>query len=310
MRGLAPSAVLIAWGLAACSEAPSLRRDPVDPGQAEVVAIDRFSDAAGRTQRRSLDPTLPAPNAPIDFDQGAPFFLGALGPSGERVSLYNFGPVVREPIPLYVLFQEGEPMPVPGQLNIVPFIPGEPEYTDYWRVTRVIVPRDYVANTATSLADLTGNGFVFERTNTIVNCPLVPAGSTAIRRYRAEEPAGLIPGWYRGKLVTYFTFAERELFADSFDALAVSRLYITYNLNPDPGDPRSGIASGARTDAEGRTRAVVATLPSDATYTPLRELFVYDNEDFSTVRDLPTAAAARPLLVEPTLLNLPIVVVE
>ena len=40
---------------------------PKDPDQAEVVSVDRFSDAAGTLMKRSADASLPGINEPIDF---------------------------------------------------------------------------------------------------------------------------------------------------------------------------------------------------------------------------------------------------
>jgi hypothetical protein len=68
------------------------------------------------------------------------------------------------PAPILVLYREGESAPVTGQLNIVDVIPGEQGYNDFWRIVRVTVPRDYVANTATSAADVAAAGYPTQRT--------------------------------------------------------------------------------------------------------------------------------------------------
>lgn len=103
-----------------------------------------------------------------------------------------------DPAPIYVLFSEGEDQPVPGQLNIVDVIPGDAGYNDFWRVVRVTVPSDYVANTATSLTEIEAADYPMEMTTTLVNCPIVPDGSTAAEGAGAD---GLTQGWYRGEVV-------------------------------------------------------------------------------------------------------------
>jgi hypothetical protein len=50
-----------------------------------------------------------------------------------------------------------------------------------------------------------------ERTNMIVNCPVVPEGSTADLRFGDMENSGLTRGWYRDQVVFYFSFEEEQL---------------------------------------------------------------------------------------------------
>ena len=62
-------------------------------------------------------------------------------------------------------------MPVEDQHNIVDDIPGDDDYNDFWRVNKVTVPADYVANTVTSLDQITMAGYTVEETDKLVNCP-------------------------------------------------------------------------------------------------------------------------------------------
>src|SRR5687768_17678298 len=91
---------------------------PTDPGPAPQARIDRFSDAAGNLFRRSEMPSLPGPDQPIDLDR-PPFITRGLGPDGQRVRYYNFDVMPASPVPIYVLFRQGETQPVVGQQNIV-----------------------------------------------------------------------------------------------------------------------------------------------------------------------------------------------
>src|SRR5688572_12791175 len=74
-----------------------------DPDAAQVASVDRFSDSFGHLFKRSapifdpsnVQPAVPAPNAPIDFD--ALFTVHALGPAGEAVTYYSLDILPREP---------------------------------------------------------------------------------------------------------------------------------------------------------------------------------------------------------------------
>lgn len=275
--------------LAACGDdSPTMMMDDtLDPNTAPRVAVDRFSDAAGVLFRRSENPSLPAANAAIDFDQ-APFVTQGLGPDGQVVRYYNFDVMPTAPAPIWVLFRQGSSTPVEGQLNIIDVIPGDPGYSDFWLVNKVTVPQDYVANTLTSVQDVLGSGYTVETTNIVVNCPVVPEGSTA-----SEGPGanGLIRGWYRDQVVSYFDFNEAALAATSTGEVPTSDIYVTFNINPDQSG--GGPASGFKTQGSSeQTHNVIETLPGDAGYSPLWDVMPYDNAAFDMVLNLETAQAA------------------
>lgn len=292
--------LLTGLALAACGDGASMIG--TDPDTAPVVAVDRF--AAGATLMvRTPDNGLPAANAPIDFDR-APFITTGLGPDGSPVSYYNFDVRSTAPAPIFVLFRKGASTPLPGQLNIIDRIPGDAGYNDFWLVTRIDVPDDYVANSATSLADLQAMGLTQAATTTIVNCPVVPAGSTATRR-RGGGAAGLMRGWYRGQVVNYFSFEEAPLTLTA-GAVPVSPIYVTFNVNPD--QPSGGPPSGFRTeDGSAQTHNVVGTVPGNPSYSPLWSVNVYDNADFADVGDLASAQAAHILASGVATVNCPVV---
>lgn len=292
--------------LLACGGSPGTGPEPKfvakDPQKAEKVSVDRFAEGTGHLMVRTAANGLPGPNAPVDFDQ-APFITRGLGPDGRSVQYYNFDVMPTKPAPIYVLFRQGETMPLAGQLNIVDVIPGDPGYSDFWNVVKVIVPADYVANAATSLADLVGFGFSQESTNILVNCPVVPDGSTA--KLRAGGSAGLTTGWYKGKTVRYFSFEEKALTVVNGN-VPVSPIYVTFNVNPD--QPEGGPGSNFVTEPNSaQTHNVVATLPADAAYSPLWSVNVYDNADFGQVSDLGTATQATVLGTGVALVNCPVV---
>lgn len=276
---------------------------PTDPGPAPQARIDRFSDAAGNLFRRSEMPSLPGPDQPIDLDR-APFITRGLGPAGQRVRYYNFDVMPASPVPIYVLVRQGETQPVAGQQNIVDVIPGDVGYSDFWRVVRVTVPTNYVANTVRSLAQIVQAGYALETTPTLVNCPIVPAGSTG---REGAAAAGLTRGWYKGQVVFYFDFGD-ALNVTATGAVPTSPIFVTFNVNPD--QPNGGAASGFRTEpGTDQTHNVVATIPGEAGYSPLWVVIPYDNAEFADVRDRLTAQEARFFPVA-GLVNCPVVFVE
>ena len=302
VRFLSVSLLALATAIG-CDDEPILGTMPLDPMTAPRAFIDRFSAAAATLFLRTATNGLPAADAPVDFDQ-APFVTQGLGPDGRVVRYYNFDVMPAKPAPIYVLFREGQTQPVADQLNIVDVIPGDAGYSDFWRVVRVTVSDDYVANTATSLEDLMDAGFSMEMTDMLVNCPVVPAGSMAAEGGGAD---GLVQGWYQDQIVTYFTFAEDELTVTAGGDVPTSPIYVTFNINPD--QPGGGPASGFMTEAGGvQTHNVVATLPGLAGYSPFWAVMPYDNADFATVDDVASAQAAASFGLA-ALVNCPIVFV-
>lgn len=279
-----------------------------DPNTAVKVSVDRFSDAAGNLMRRSANSALPAANAAINFDV-APFITRGFGPSGQVVEYYNFDVQPTSPAPIYVLFKEGSSTPVAGQLNIIDVIPGDAGYNDFWQVFKVTVPANYVANVATSFSDITAKGYTVSPTPTLVNCPVVPEGSTATKRIGGGN-AGLIRGWYKGQVVSYFSFEEKALEVAG-GKVPVSPIFVTFNINPDPNNAASGPASGFRTEMNSaQTHNVVQTIPSDAAYSPLWSVNVYDNADFGNVSNVMTAQNANILATGVANVNCPIVAIQ
>jgi len=291
--------------LASC-ENNSEENPPKDPDRAERVTVDRFSDQAATLMRRSQDPLLPGPGEPIRCDI-APFITTSLGPGGQQVKYYNFDVQSTAPAPIYVLFRKGEDSPVNGQLNIVDIIPGENGYCDFWKVYRVGVPEDYAANTLTSYAEIISSGYSVTGTSTLVNCPLVPEGSRAILRLDGAD-AGIHRGWYRDKVVYYFTFEEKALETTPAGTVPLSPIYVTFNINPDPLNPSSGPPSGFMTEpGTEQTHNVIATLPEDQDYSPLWLVYIYDKADFDKVSNLAEAEAATLLAATSVNVNCPVV---
>jgi len=288
-------------GSAAAQPAPK----PLDPDQAPIAAVDRFSDKAAHLQLRTPDNHIPGPNQPVDFDTG-PFITQGLSPTtGKPVRYYNFDVQTTTPAPVYVLYREGEDKPVAGQLDIIDTLPGEKGYNDFRQIWKVTVPKDYVANTIADAGALRGAGYKMEQTPALRNMPVVPDKSTAKARLKGES-GELQRAWDQGQVAKFFSFDEAPLNGSN---VPPSPIYVTFNVNPDQlnGGPGSGFKAEPGSE---QTHNVPATLPGDAGYSPLWLVAVYDNADWPEVKDLQTALKAKVLAPGAATVNCPIVSVE
>jgi len=277
-----------------------------DPNTAEMASVDRFSSTAGHLQVRTSANGLPAADMPVDFDK-APFITKGLTPDGKSVDYYNFDMQSTKPAPIWVLFREGQSTSVEGN-NIIDVIPGDTGYNDFWQVYKVTVPADYVANTITSYQEILSGHYTITKTNDLVNCPVVPKGSTASKRFTTES-TGLTQGWYKSKVVYYFNFSERPLSVSSTGSVPLSLIYVSFNINPNL--PNGGPASGFKTETgASQTHNVVATIPADAGYSPLWVVRVYDNSAFNNIMDLESAASAPVLVPDAGAVNCPVVNIQ
>lgn len=277
-----------------------------DVNTASKVSVDRFSSTAGTLMVRDATNGLPAANAPVNFDQ-VPFITKGLGPTGQLVEYYNFDVQPIEPAPIYVLFKEGESNPVVDQLNIINVVPGDAGYNDFWQVYKVTVPASYKANQVASLDEIVAAGYNIEPTTDIVNCPVVPEGSTATKRFGGGS-VSLHKGWYKEQVVSYFTFEEKALSA-SGGGVPTSPIYVCFNINPAEtgGGPPSGFKVETGTV---QTHNVVATIPTSGSYSPLWVVNAFDNADFNNVDDLASALAASSVGSGLATVNCPVVTVQ
>ena len=277
---------------------------PIDPDQAPIAAVDRFSDKAAHLQLRTPENHLPGPNEPVDFDTG-PFVTQGLSPTtGKPVRYYNFDVQGTAPAPVYVLYHEGDDKPVEGQLDIIDTLPGETGYNDFRQVWKVSVPKDYVSNSITDAGTLRRRRLPDATDDTLRNMPVVPDKSKASMRLKGES-AELHRAWYGGKVAKFFSFDEAPLSAAGGN-VPLSPIYVTFNVNP--GQPNGGPASGFHTEPNSpQTHNVPFTLPGDAGYSPLWLVAVYDNADFPSVRDRATALKAKVLAPGVATVNCPIV---
>jgi hypothetical protein len=278
---------------------------PLDPDQASIAAVDRFSERAAHLQLRTPDNRIPGPDEPVDFDTG-PFITQGLSPkTGKPVRYYNFDVQTTMPAPVYVLYREGEDKPVAGQLDIIDTLPGDKGYNDFRQVWKVTVPKDYVANTIVDAGALQQAGYKMEQTQALRNMPIVPDKSKAKMRLKSAN-SDLQRAWYHGQVAKFFSFDEAPL---SGSSVPLSPIYVTFNVNPD--QPNGGPGSGFKAEPNSeQTHNVPTTLPGDVGYSPLWLVAVYDNANWPEVKDLQTALKAKVLAPAAATVNCPIVFIE
>jgi len=289
---------------AVSSGSGSAELQPKDPEQAPIATVDRFSDAAGTLLKRSADNHLPGPNEPINFDT-PPFNVWGLSPAGEPALYYHLDVKSTTPVPVYILYREGEDMPVQEQLDIIDTLPGEQGYNDFRQVWKVWVPKDYVANTITDASMLQQAGYKIEKTDKLLNMAVVPDKSRARVRFNGGHPE-LQRAWYRGQVAKFFLFDEAPL-SVSGDSVPVSPIYDGFTINPgQPGGEKEFCTDPNST----QTHNVVATMPGDKAYSPLWLRVVYDSAACASVHNLETALQAKKVAANVLFINCPMVSVK
>jgi hypothetical protein len=302
MRGsLRSLAVLL---LAGCAHVqPSY--GPATSTGLEPVVIDRFSSAAGTLQVRTASNGLPGPGQAVDFDR-PPFITQSWGPAGEVIRYYNFDVQPTTPAKMYVFYVGAQELTT--QHRVVDVIPGQPGYSDFFRVVRVTVSASYVADELRDAAAILRSGFSLVETSQIVNRPVVPRGSRARERL-GGAPTEPEDGWYRGQRIQWLRYDEARLVAGPAEPVPTSPISVTFNKNPD--QPGGGPPSGFRTEPGGRqTHNVASSLPGDVDYSPLWSVSIYDNAAFPTVFNEATVLAAPFKARNVAMVNCPIVFVQ
>jgi hypothetical protein len=205
------------------------------------------------------------------------------------------------PATRYRLTHAGDHAALPGELDLVDVIPGDARYSDFWRLAWVEVPPEYVVGSITSVEQLRSRDFPIHPDPTIIDCPIVPRGSTA---KEAHGVAAAVPSelWYRGARVSCLDFGELSVGEDG--RVPTSPIYVTFARNPPEGGPSSGFRTETTTP---QTHNVVMSLPGDVDYSPLWAVHIYDRAAFDRVHDATTALNARLLEPNGPLVNCPIV---
>jgi len=275
----------------------TIRKDVI---HAPHAYIDRFSSAFGNIFVRTSTNGLPTANTPINMD-AAPFIVHGFNPDGTPNTYYNFDVLPVAPDDIYFFYRQSTPtVELKAQNHVIPTKPGDPGYNDFWRINKVMVPDNYVPNTLTNETAILNSGYPIIHTNQLLNCPVVPFGSTAALTYGSNVPQRLITGWYKDSTITYFNFNEAKTpltltTADggpvttqtltSDTRVPTADIYVFFANNTDP-------SNGFET-VPGTTQAhnVIEFNPTQAGYSPLWDVNKIDTSYFSKVTNLASATA-------------------
>jgi len=216
-------------------ETPRADRTPPPPSPedlgltAPLLAVDRFSDAAGTLLRRSLDSRLPKADEPFSLDETR-FTVAVVGPGGVAARCYNLDVRPSKPNRYYVFYDRIGNYRL-AQFPVIEKAPGDPGYSDLWDIWKVITPdafkeTNWIRDAATVeklLSDPNG-GFTAASTGIFLNAPIVPEGTTA--GSKAEGRAGRatrLYAWYHGKRAPFLYF-EGSLHLDANAGIPVASL--------------------------------------------------------------------------------------
>lgn len=275
------------------------------PDYVPMVEVDRFGDETATFYRRSDNSDLPEPNESIDFDRL--FLHQGLGPNQELIQFYNFDVRSKIPANIYVIVDRRGDR-VERQLPIFEEIPGDVGYNDMRQVIEVrVIDSDYQPNSLTSLADIQAAGVETTVTEQIMNCVMVPDGSTAALRFDPTDAVGLHDGWYRDQVVRYLLFENsdsRSTAEFGGEEISAPVMYAFFDNDRDPSD---GFAKEG-----GSTHNVVTRLPEQEGYSPLWALRVFKLSVFDRVLSVGSAQdndREDNILIQPTVLivNAPVV---
>jgi hypothetical protein len=225
-----------------------------------------------------------------------------LAPDGNDVSYYAFDVNSLLSAPVYSFVFASDPSTrADGQAAIFDVIPGDEGYNDYWQVVQVLVPDNYDPDSIRSYQGIEDAGFELKRTATIINCPIVPAGSTA---ELAERTA---TGWYSDNHVRYFSFETIRTSTLNPGTLDVP--YAVVRVIFEDNEPSKGMKIDPAT---GKTHNVFDSIPGDELYRSLWRHDFVDEAGFDTVGDWASSKATSEIELEMDhiLVNCPVVISE
>lgn len=95
---------------------------------------------------------------------------------GTAVYYPDFGMNPAETAPIYAFVtgfdDDGNPVFVEGQHNVIGVVPGDVGYSAFWEVNIVVVPADYVAGTIKDVDGVMSSGYEMAQPGLVVNCPV------------------------------------------------------------------------------------------------------------------------------------------
>jgi len=167
--------------------------------------------------------------------------------NGQEIYYFDFGANPDTVAPIWVLItgmdNQGNPQMVEGQRNIIDVVPGDPNYTAFWQVNLVTVPKDYTANTLKSAEAVRAADYPIQTTNNLVNCPVYqpasPSPSPAASPATSPSPTPSLSPSPTGQAVTIDLVAQNIAF-DKNTITVPAGAMVTINFdNQDAGIPHN-----------------------------------------------------------------------
>ncbi len=192
------------------------------------VVIDRFS-INSVLFNRSVFPSLPSANMPINFTQ-PPFYAVGLDSIGNSVGFYNLDMWSNSADSVYVIVAYNK---LDSILDMVfPKIPGQVGYNDFKAVVLIQAPAGYQRGNVKSYTTLlTGiNNLQFNYigyTQLVLNLPIVP-------NYSILPSTIIDTGWYNNQQVIAFQLPD-SLYAPPQGVIPfnnIDSIYLTFKQNP------------------------------------------------------------------------------
>ena len=178
-------------------------------------------------------PVTPGPVDNLDRPNPIPYVHGWY--KGADITYFDFGSSPTIAAPILAFFESSNPeTAIDGQMNIIDAIPGQPSYSDFWRVYKILAPSSYTPNSITSFEEAVASGYEIVPTDIVVNCPVVNPGTTT-----EEKSNSLVQGWYRGREVYYFDFGTNT--GATMSVLEYAPIYAFFRANGDPVEGQRNI---------------------------------------------------------------------
>ncbi len=254
--------------------------------------IDRFSLGAGFFLYRDILPTLPAPNAPIDYDNNPLLNTNLFGPTGKSFTVYNFGTVSVNPDTAFALYRPSDNTFSPLVI-IFRYIPGQVGYNDFHRIDSISVPANTTINSNIGYSQIIAQQYKSTVLPYVLDLPIVPNGSIARKRINASDYTGLTQGWWNGNKVYYFTFNPPLIPGTQCGCLNTTNanMYVAFANQPafnssiDFSSLVNAYINGFMVESSNtkKTHNVISNLPGIVNYSPGWNWNIYNNTNFSNV---------------------------
>lgn len=161
---------------------------PEDYEPDSIRSAEEVVDSGYETETTNMFVNCPVVPAGTTLEGGEPLVQG--WNDGEEVFYPDFGanPPTTAPIWVFILGMnaDGTPDFVEGQNNIIDTVPGDADYTAFWRVNMVTVPEGYEPNSIRSADDVLAAGYEITQTDMVVNCPV-----TEVAAAPGQAPSGV-----------------------------------------------------------------------------------------------------------------------